>query len=158
MHHALLKLLLTDYFSWPWSTWSTCHLGTFCCHQIRPDHQTVCVLCNTMEQYNITHLSAAARSVDIRRHPIKLYSTDAIVLHCIVSWNMTNSVCCVDNNSVNCTWYQEANWIPATSFEVNLLTLKVSLHVANHVVYLSLIHIWRCRRSYACRSRWSPYH
>ena len=25
-------------------------------------------------------------------------------------------------------------------------------------VELSLIHIWRCRRSYACRSRWSPYH
>ena len=24
--------------------------------------------------------------------------------------------------------------------------------------WLSLIHIWRCRRSYACRSRWSPYH
>ena len=23
---------------------------------------------------------------------------------------------------------------------------------------LSLIHIWRCRRSFACRSRWSPYH
>ena len=26
------------------------------------------------------------------------------------------------------------------------------------VKLLSLIHIWRCRRSYACRSRWSPYH
>ena len=26
------------------------------------------------------------------------------------------------------------------------------------VVCLSLIHIWRCRRAYACRSRWSPYH
>ena len=26
------------------------------------------------------------------------------------------------------------------------------------VLGLSLIHIWRCRRSYACRSRWSPYH
>ena len=29
------------------------------------------------------------------------------------------------------------------------------------VVYLhtlSLIHIWRCRRSTLCRSRWSPYH
>ena len=25
-------------------------------------------------------------------------------------------------------------------------------------ISLSLIHIWRCRRSYACRSRWSPYH
>ena len=23
---------------------------------------------------------------------------------------------------------------------------------------LSLIHIWRCRRNSACRSRWSPYH
>ena len=26
------------------------------------------------------------------------------------------------------------------------------------ILALSLIHIWRCRRSYACRSRWSPYH
>ena len=26
------------------------------------------------------------------------------------------------------------------------------------VLTLSLIHILRCRRSYACRSRWSPYH
>ena len=26
------------------------------------------------------------------------------------------------------------------------------------VVQLSLIHIWRCRRSTLCRSRWSPYH
>ena len=25
-------------------------------------------------------------------------------------------------------------------------------------VKLSLIHIWRCRRGYWCRSRWSPYH
>ena len=26
------------------------------------------------------------------------------------------------------------------------------------VEYLSLIHIWRCRRKLTCRSRWSPYH
>ena len=26
------------------------------------------------------------------------------------------------------------------------------------VMRLSLIHIWRCRRSTLCRSRWSPYH
>ena len=25
-------------------------------------------------------------------------------------------------------------------------------------MYLSLIHIWRCRRLLTCRSRWSPYH
>ena len=27
-----------------------------------------------------------------------------------------------------------------------------------HLLALSLIHIWRCRRSTLCRSRWSPYH
>ena len=26
------------------------------------------------------------------------------------------------------------------------------------ISFLSLIHIWRCRRSTLCRSRWSPYH
>ena len=26
------------------------------------------------------------------------------------------------------------------------------------IYHLSLIHIWRCRRSTLCRSRWSPYH
>ena len=25
-------------------------------------------------------------------------------------------------------------------------------------LYLSIIHIWRCRRIERCRSRWSPYH
>ena len=28
----------------------------------------------------------------------------------------------------------------------------------NIALLLSLIHIWRCRRDYRCRSRWSPYH
>ena len=32
----------------------------------------------------------------------------------------------------------------------------ISLEVP--AIYLSLIHIWRCRRSTLCRSRWSPYH
>ena len=27
-----------------------------------------------------------------------------------------------------------------------------------HKIYLSLIHICRCRRLLTCRSRWSPYH
>ena len=31
-------------------------------------------------------------------------------------------------------------------------------HYHQWIYMLSLIHIWRCRRSYACRSRWSPYH
>ena len=27
-----------------------------------------------------------------------------------------------------------------------------------YMLFLSLIHIWRCRRRRECRSRWSPYH
>ena len=30
--------------------------------------------------------------------------------------------------------------------------------LGNEAADLSLIHIWRCRRSTLCRSRWSPYH
>ena len=37
-----------------------------------------------------------------------------------------------------------------------LMTVKWTNAVA--VMKLSLIHIWRCRRSTLCRSRWSPYH
>ena len=39
---------------------------------------------------------------------------------------------------------------------VCLWLCTIVLH--NTAQNLSLIHIWRCRRSYACRSRWSPYH
>ena len=42
---------------------------------------------------------------------------------------------------------------PPTNFGVRKLSLGY-----HAVLFLSLIHIWRCRRSYACRSRWSPYH
>ena len=35
--------------------------------------------------------------------------------------------------------------------------LSKQLTSAPHL-YLSLIHICRCRRSTLCRSRWSPYH
>ena len=37
------------------------------------------------------------------------------------------------------------------------LLLAVAEAICNPL-YLSLIHIWRCRRSTLCRSRWSPYH
>ena len=43
---------------------------------------------------------------------------------------------------------------------------KINNHYCSAVLFiwlllpkvLSLIHIWRCRRSTLCRSRWSPYH
>ena len=36
--------------------------------------------------------------------------------------------------------------------------MNTSCGVLNTNQYLSLIHIWRCRRYSLCRSRWSPYH
>eukprot|EP00826_Nyctotherus_ovalis_P026013 TRINITY_DN20267_c0_g1_i1.p2 TRINITY_DN20267_c0_g1~~TRINITY_DN20267_c0_g1_i1.p2 ORF type:complete len:103 (-),score=13.49 TRINITY_DN20267_c0_g1_i1:9-317(-) len=37
-----------------------------------------------------------------------------------------------------------------------MLRANASLFILN--IYLSLIHICRCRRYAVCRSRWSPYH
>ena len=36
--------------------------------------------------------------------------------------------------------------------------LEKSTKLLISVLWLSLIHIWRCRRYSLCRSRWSPYH
>jgi len=50
-----------------WCTyWSIWRVGTFCCHHIRQQPETVCVLSETIWQRSIIiHLSAAAaRSVD----------------------------------------------------------------------------------------------
>ena len=44
-------------------------------------------------------------------------------------------------------------WAGADCFKAVQLTSIISC-----VHKLSLIHIWRCRRSTLCRSRWSPYH
>ena len=40
---------------------------------------------------------------------------------------------------------------------INCLIVRI-IFVCGIVVFLSLIHIWRCRRDPQCRSRWSPYH
>ena len=44
------------------------------------------------------------------------------------------------------------------SCDLDLCPMTLKCNGVRAVVKLSLIHIWRCRRSYACRSRWSPYH
>ena len=45
-----------------------------------------------------------------------------------------------------------------SSTTIYCLTLDTTSSFKESRMMLSLIHIWRCRRSYACRSRWSPYH
>ena len=47
-----------------------------------------------------------------------------------------------------------------TQLDVGLATSTLTKHLFRMItdLNLSLIHIWRCRRSTLCRSRWSPYH
>ena len=52
-------------------------------------------------------------------------------------------------------------WAPCRKFvelSVGILSEICMKCLSKVAISLSLIHIWRCRRSYACRSRWSPYH
>ena len=41
---------------------------------------------------------------------------------------------------------------------LGIMTMILWLIAIQYENNLSLIHIWRCRRSTLCRSRWSPYH
>ena len=41
---------------------------------------------------------------------------------------------------------------------VNSTSHPCCVRSPHSAIYLSLIHIWRCRRRLRCRSRWSPYH
>ena len=64
----------------------------------------------------------------------------------------SGELCHLVCHSVTCVWDQSSwhRWAPTVS------TACVARLGA--VTDLSLIHIWRCRRSTLCRSRWSPYH
>ena len=41
--------------------------------------------------------------------------------------------------------------------QIQVTINQYKMDIGRIVVMLSLIHIWRCRRTYACRSRWTPY-
>ena len=66
---------------------------------------------------------------------------------------------------IHLTIFISARW-SATSFSflTGQVSLLCSILLCTQLLYslplliLSLIHIWRCRRSTLCRSRWSPYH
>ena len=58
------------------------------------------------------------------------------------SWGWINCGVSLSNNAI----VPRARW----AFQVSQGSVET--------LYLSLIHIWRCRRSTLCRSRWSPYH
>ena len=51
------------------------------------------------------------------------------------------------------------HFITLTTFHIEHMRSCLTMpNFIRHPLYLSLIHIWRCRRIERCRSRWSPYH
>ena len=102
------------------------------------------------------------------------------------SFNWHKPVCCIPSDEINFikrhSHSKSTNFGSWNSHSTNanfeqlrhitsdwLLSLaELEVHILPFVVVscgviiilrrLSLIHIWRCRRSTLCRSRWSPYH
>ena len=58
-------------------------------------------------------------------------------------------------NRRNATYFSK---IPSLLSVLLNIMENTSKSISQLIYMLSLIHIWRCRRSTLCRSRWSPYH
>ena len=63
----------------------------------------------------------------------------------------------------NLRWTSRFLWPNIITIQILLfshpcISLYPSVSWLQNCQYLSLIHIWRCRRIERCRSRWSPYH
>ena len=77
-----------------------------------------------------------------------------IDIFCVQNWlnvirqGQTHPVRAVDRINLSRRW-------PLMDSPVPILMPEYSQSMNSQ---LSLIHIWRCRRSTLCRSRWSPYH
>ena len=54
-------------------------------------------------------------------------------------------------------WHADTQTLEHSNTEQSHCDTQTHRHW-NTLLLLSLIHIWRCRRSTLCRSRWSPYH
>ena len=60
----------------------------------------------------------------------------------------------------NCSYWDGPKRYCTVKLKGMISYISTFLNSLKHdgILYLSLIHIWRCRRYAVCRSRWSPYH
>ena len=57
-----------------------------------------------------------------------------------------------------CVYYICARCYSFCELSLQIVMFYLCILILQECIYLSLIHIWRCRRIERCRSRWSPYH
>ena len=137
-----------------------------------------CVMCSTYNMSNV-HLIAPTCTMDYAAHRVsKLHwsdlwqptlshmahmthmtymsvavctdlkgETSRVILGVMWNWTSDNDLTCDSHYCQPCVMCSTHNMNNAHSI-APICAMD----------YLSLIHIWRCRRSTLCRSRWSPYH
>ena len=82
--------------------------------------------------------------------------TDAVIHLCRSFFIVLAHLACLPDGLYNVQLFHLYSFIVLVQLQYN--NLWIYWNNLHHILRLSLIHIWRCRRSYACRSRWSPYH
>ena len=73
------------------------------------------------------------------------------------SCDLANSVKAVKRTKLSSKYCNNNRIAHHKSFKICAI-VHVYVQLCTCTCNLSLIHIWRCRRSTLCRSRWSPYH
>ena len=76
----------------------------------------------------------------------------------LLGWSWIHANWIVPFTLHQCFKYVEDDTTVQTVFAEKQPSKGVENYFTDALLYLSLIHIWRCRRSTLCRSRWSPYH
>ena len=102
------------------------------------------------------HIAAQTNSWQLLAHVCTVRLAQTPLVRFVVGMlykQVHNKICC-EHVCTTCRQQIEQVEFGRASLCTHVLT-TVS---CRSVQQLSLIHIWRCRRSYACRSRWSPYH
>ena len=142
---------LTSLIIWHWLEWihQKCHSNCKMCRSA--DHRLLPTYLFDNSRVDIVHWSG-----------LSMYDRQTSTWHTAsecphktrvqqVTWMPYNSV----ENSTRLSFYPTwPNWIN----QAHGWTWPMSSSATGHHDFLSLIHIWRCRRIERCRSRWSPYH
>ena len=94
------------------------------------------------------------KSLEVRYEALCVDRQAFFFLLLLFSWLSCSSVTFANNSiglaSLKLEWQQR--------YKIHL-TMTICFWSSPYTpTHLSLIHIWRCRRLNACRSRWSPYH
>ena len=90
------------------------------------------------------------------------------MLCCTPHLHVFSLVMLLQENAMSFNYVCASEFVPLTAAVILMIktyglnkTIQICsayVSVITVYIYLSLIHIWRCRRIERCRSRWSPYH